>query len=260
MTKTQKILDYWNKDGLCSKDSPTSHADPFFVKIDNYFETRQLSGFIIDLSTKERALDIGAGYGRLSKVLAEHFKHVVALEGADRIFAVLEHEMKSLDNVIPVNGVFEHLAVREGQFDLILASGILYLYNDKMVKSFLTEVKKNLMPNGILILRDFVVQGRRIEKKSAYVEDGVCYYRNYKFWNDLADSYNLKVYRYVKTKPDLSFLRNARIAKIIIFFGLSEVILRKIKTAKIYDRFIKTRESFTKEYNIYTAFIVIKNA
>lgn len=260
MTKIRKIIDYWNKDGLCSKESPTSHADPFLVKIDNYFETRQLSDFIIESTTNEQALDIGAGYGRLAKVLAEHFRHVVALEGADRIFAVLEQEMKSFDNVIPIHGTFEDLTEKwGGQFDLILASGILYLYNDEMVNSFFENVKKILAPNGMLILRDFVVNGEKIYKKSAYVQDGGCYYRNQLCWKDIAGRYDMNVYKYVKSKPDLNFLRNTRIAKIINFSILTEFILRKIPVDKSYNRFIDTREFFAKQNNIYTVFIVIKN-
>lgn len=262
MTKTQKILDYWNKDGLCSEDSPTSHGDSFLVKIDNYFETRQLSNFIEESSiVNEYALDIGAGYGRLSRVLAKHFQHVVALEGADRVFAVFEQEMRSFDNVISIHGSFEDFADRwENQFDLILASGILYLYKDEMVSSFFEAVKKNLVPKGIVVLRDFVVQGERIYKKSSYVQDGGCYYRNRSFWNDLADQYGMNVHKLVKSKPSLSFLRSPRIIKIIKFFNLADFLFRIISVDKYYSKFIRTRESLTKKDNIYTVYIVIKNA
>lgn len=262
MTKIRKILDYWNKDGLCSKDSPTSHADPFLVKIDNYFETRQLTNFITGSSTiNERALDIGAGYGRLSRVLAEHFQQVVALEGADRIFAVLEQKMKPFENVVSICGFFEDLADKwEYQFDLILASGILYLYNDEMVNSFFEGVKNNLSANGTLFLRDFVVNGEMIYEKSAYVQDGTCYYRNRSFWNDLADRYGMKMCKLVKSKPDLSFLRNPCIMKFIDFFVLSEFLLQRIAVDRNYNRFINSREYFTKTDHIYTVFIVMKNA
>ncbi len=262
MTELSKILNYWNKDGLCARDSPTSHADPLFVKIDNYFETRQLNDFIMESSINERALDVGAGRGRLSRVLAEHYTHVVALEGADRVFAVLQKEMKTFDNVAPVHGSFEDLAEKwDDPFDLILASGVLYLYDDEMVDSFLEAVKKNLSPNAVLILRDFIVKGERITRKSVYVQDGNCYYRNRDFWRELADRHRLRMLRCVKSKPDLHFMRKTRMAKTIALLGLAEFISRKIAVEKMYARFIHApRESFTRENTIYTVFMVMKNA
>jgi len=261
MEELRKILDYWNKDGLCSKDSPTSHADPFQTKIDNYFETRQLTEFISKLPAKERALDIGAGYGRFAKVLAGYFKNVVAVEGADRIFTVLEQEMNPFDNVISIRGSFESLADKwENKFDLILASGILYLYNDEMVNSFFEAVKKNLSPNGVLILRDFVVKGERINKKSVYVQNGNCYYRDQIFWNDFTNQYGMKMYKFVKSKPDLRFLRNPIVTKTIKLFHFTEFLLRAITAGFKYNNFIDARESFTKTDCIYTIYMVIKNA
>ena len=91
-------------------------------------------------------------------------------------------------------------------FDLLFTSGVLYLYNDEMVTSFMAKARSMLVTRGLLILRDFVAQPAEI-RKSAYVDDGYCYYRSPKFWKEQALQHEFMTEHIGLSKPKIGLVR-----------------------------------------------------
>lgn len=208
------IVKYWNSALLCSPESSTSHADPEIAFLDNMIENRVLRD-VLGSCAKEnvrRCLDVGAGYGRFVLTFQEFYPEIVLLEAADRIYNHLLSQWQNEECVSCKFGTFE--SFEDGQsYDLIFASGILYLYDDNMTSRFLDKSRAMLMPKGLLILRDFIAEPSRVTK-SQYVKDGFCYYRSADFWDDAAHSSGFEILQINRSKPRLTLLRHPRIVRV----------------------------------------------
>jgi SAM-dependent methyltransferase len=209
------IIRYWNSELLCSPESSTSHADPDLAYLDNLIEKRVLSNILTChvQQYQKRCLDIGAGYGRFAPTFLQFYEDIVLLEAAEKIYEQLLTLWQKSNAILCQLGTFESFD-DEQKFDLIFASGVLYLYDDEMLYRFLTKSRSMLAQAGLLILRDFVSEPPKVTK-SAYVEDGFCYYRSPEFWTNVAQVYTLDLLEVRRSKPHLGLLRNSRVLKIL---------------------------------------------
>jgi hypothetical protein len=112
-------------------------------------------------------------------------------------------------------------------FDLLFTSGVLYLYNDEMVTSFMAKARSMLVTRGLLILRDFVAQPAEI-RKSAYVDDGYCYYRSPKFWKEQALQHEFMTEHIGLSKPKIGLVRKPRVLKVLRRLYLSKLLRHPI--------------------------------
>jgi tRNA/tmRNA/rRNA uracil-C5-methylase (TrmA/RlmC/RlmD family) len=85
----QSIIKYWNDAGLYSIDSPSSHGSPFIDSCNNYIESKLLEEVINEnVPSREEftCIDIGAGLGRFTFVLAKNVGKVHSLEAAKDVY------------------------------------------------------------------------------------------------------------------------------------------------------------------------------
>ncbi len=231
--RIKNIINYWNRELLCSFESSTSHADPDLSYLDNIIENNILTGILKEFKKyhikQGKCIDVGAGYGRFTPTLKNFFEDIVLLEAAERIYKRLESLWKFDNSVKCKYGTFE--AYENGKkYDLIFASGLLYLYDEEMVQQFLKKGRNMLAKDGLLIIRDFVAEPQKVIK-SGYVEGSFCYYRAPYFWKGVAPPFKFEVLQIVRAKPKLSFLRNRKMLNLLRNFQASK-LLRNHNIAK----------------------------
>ena len=209
------IIDYWNEEGLCSKESSTSHADPDVAYLDNAIENRVLEQILDSYAVGRcRCLDVGAGYGRFTELLHRFYSEVVLLEAAEQIYSRLVKLWDGRPGIRCHKSVFESYVDGE-KYDLIFASGVLYLYSDEMLYAFAKKAVSMLTKDGLFVLRDFLSVQKPQVSKSNYVKDGFCYYRMHQFWIKFATRFGLELRLIKRSKPRISLLRCRRTLRIM---------------------------------------------
>jgi len=258
----EDIVKYWDTAGLSSPDSSTSKKSRYIASLDNFVESRLLSDIIHEYcepaaknKIQMRGVDIGAGLGRFSIVLAQHLPIVHALEPAESLFEKLTERCRNNRKIQTFNTSLESFVFSE-PYDIAIVSGILYLYSDEMVCDFLKELSSMMKSEGIIIIRDFIVQNGGIMKKSSYIKNGYCYYRNREYWIATAQKNKLNCLETFRATPHLSPLIN----RIIQLFGISRIYSTSFMKNRWYEKMKKEREmkvnSLSKGIN--TIFIILK--
>ena len=213
--KASRIVNYWNRELLCSLDSSTSHADPDLACLDNVVENCVLREVLARWTTEncQRCLDIGAGYGRFVPTFRQFYSQIILLEAAEQIYERLRMLRQCDGNTKCYNSLFESFK-DEREYDLLFASGVIYLYDDDMLSRFVGKAATMLRRGGLLILRDFVADPSRIIQ-SSYVQGGHCHYRTPQFWRDLARASRFEFLEIRRSKPRLALVRNPRLLSVL---------------------------------------------
>lgn len=92
----------------------------------------------------QRVVDLGAGTGALTRLLAGRAEHVVAVEPDDRMRAVLARELPTVE---ALKGTGEDLPLSDGSADAVLASSSWHWMD---VETTLREVRRVLKPSGFV--------------------------------------------------------------------------------------------------------------
>ena len=202
--RREQIIKYWNKAGLCSFDSSTSHVDSHIASCDNFIESRLLEELLENRSKNTLGLDIGAGLGRFTAVMARHLNHVHALEPAENLYHKLKDNCSEFGNVKVFNSDFESFDI-QNNYDISIVSGLLYLYPNEMVHDLLKKLVDSLNVGGVILIRDFIVKEGGEQIPSSYIEGSFCYYRDSQYWKDLAQEYDLRLLSIFQSRPSYRF-------------------------------------------------------
>lgn len=114
---------------------------------------------------RESALDIGAGFGAISRELARHFRVVFAMEPVrERVEHIARSRADASGLLVPVRAGFERFPFRPASFDLIVAVGVLEwvgwarrprgeeISPDELQLDFLARARELLRPGGRLVV------------------------------------------------------------------------------------------------------------
>ncbi|WP_128694447.1 class I SAM-dependent methyltransferase [Methanoculleus taiwanensis] len=239
----KSIVNYWDAKGLCSLESSTSLKNKYIASFENFIESRLLSDILVEYCQYNRkndthiGLDVGAGLGRFSVVLARHLKSVYAIEPAPRLYTKLKDRCKDIPEINVSNASFESFTPPE-MVDVTVVSGVLYLYNDEMISHFMAKLCSHLQPGGIVIIRDFIVPGEIRKIKSSYVKEAYCYYRNPDYWRNVAEQQNMDLIQIFRSVP----LYNLFVSKIIAFFRLNRLYSLSFVKEQAYAKISKARQ------------------
>jgi hypothetical protein len=163
---------------------------------------------------RRKCLDVGAGYGRFAELFRGFYSEVVLLEAAERIYDKLVKLWSDQPGIRCHKSDFESY-VDENKYDLIFASGVLYLYSDKQLYAFAKKAVSMLTKEGLFVLRDFLSMQEPQVCKSNYIKDGFCYYRTPKFWMNFATNFGLELRLIKRSKPRICLLRYRRVLRIM---------------------------------------------
>lgn len=122
---------------------------------DEFLDELKIRG--VDLKGKN-VLDLGAGPGFLSAMMADEGAIVDALEPSDT-FIKLGEEYTKGKNVTFINGMAESIPLKEQKYDVVIAlRAWQYFESGKVIK----EVLRLLKPDGLLVISDI---GFRVNNK-----------------------------------------------------------------------------------------------
>lgn len=218
-----RVVEYWNREQLSSLDSSTSHGDPDLSALDNTVENRRLADLLMRREVPQGAcLDVGAGFGRFTSTLGTMFDPVVLLEPAPSLYSVLEETYTKVYGVVTHPVRFEDFTTPT-PFAAIVASGVLYFYDDDALKGFLDRTASMLAPDGVLVIRDFIAANVRTIRPSAYVEGASCHYRTVTEWAALARQSGLTLAEVTPSKPPLRWIRRPRVLRALAAAGFTRL-------------------------------------
>ena len=253
----EQIIKYWDKAGLCSFDSSTCAGDPYLASCDNFIESCLIEEIIEKECPKDGSgIDIGAGLGRFTVVLARHLNLVHSLEAAKNIYYKLADNCAAFSNVKTFNIDFESFNTNE-DYNIAVVSGLLYLYPDNMVHEFFEKLVNHLKPGSVVVIRDFIVKKGVKEVPSSYIERGFCYYRNLQYWKRISKSFNLRLTEVFQSKPSYPF---KRLLWLYSKLGLMRIFSVNIIKKMLYRNVKVKKERGVIDFSseIQTVFIVIR--
>ncbi|QQR49711.1 class I SAM-dependent methyltransferase [bacterium] len=140
---------------------------------------------VVFQSKRGRFLDVGAGDGRLTRLLAEFFKQGVAIEVQGNQHS-WDRLRQACPNVSLREGFLQDLVpalVQEKPFDFILLAEVFEHIPLEDVDAFLSALPKVLADDGVIFLTtpNFVVQGPAEKSPRWYVRQQYGHYKHYSF-------------------------------------------------------------------------------
>lgn len=120
-------------------------------KYEHLSEKIAIEKFITFIPPEKRdsVIDVGAGFGRLSKTYTEKFKQCFLLDPSQKLIDMAKKNVKE-KNVIFRIGAAEKIPFDDQQFDLVLMVRVAHHLND--FSKIITEVCRVLKPGGFFIL------------------------------------------------------------------------------------------------------------
>lgn len=257
-----RIIEHWDRAGLCSAAHSTCSGSRWFAEFDNYLETRLLSDIIrqrMDTGRSRRtALDVGAGYGRFSEVLAKHFGRVHAIEAAPNVYCVLRQRMAGITNVRCHCTCFENFDAAPRSYDFVVVSGILYLYDDDMVNDFLQHLSGIMGSPGYVLIRDFVVYESSVVIPSGYVEGSYCHYRSAGWWREESARHSFALACVRPSKPQFFRLRRCRPLGLLMRLGQGVAAVSRVLACAAYWHAKRAVGLVARPGRIYTAYLLLE--
>jgi cyclopropane fatty-acyl-phospholipid synthase-like methyltransferase len=175
------IKRFWQGAYSKYKDAGYLCNDMESVGIRFNYESRKLKEIISkEVKSTKKALDIGCGDGRYSRVFAGIFDEVV---GVDLSTQQIEKNIKENhnNNITYISGdVFEHKDIKGMEFDFIFFGGIMLYSQESQLDKFFLHIINLLTKNGKAIARESVYNNQNSYYKSL---NYVAYYRDVEFYS-----------------------------------------------------------------------------
>nr|CAG4641242.1 EOG090X0EJQ [Eulimnadia texana] len=118
-----------------------------------------------DKPGKERALDCGAGIGRITKgLLSKNFKTVDLVEQCGKFLEEAKRNLSEINH----NGTFFHsglqsFSAEEGAYDVIWCQWVLGHLTDSDLISFFKRCKAGLKPKGVIVVKENLTSSGEVE-------------------------------------------------------------------------------------------------
>ncbi|MBC5800091.1 MAG: class I SAM-dependent methyltransferase [Candidatus Eremiobacteraeota bacterium] len=107
----------------------------------------------------ERALEIGCSVGVLTRRLAEHAGHLVAIDISERAIELARATCRHRSNVTFVR-CDATCNYPPGRFDLVVLSEVAYYWSDDDFARTRERIAESLGPDGDVLLVDFLPEGQ----------------------------------------------------------------------------------------------------
>jgi SAM-dependent methyltransferase len=98
---------------------------------------------LLPIEADATVLDVGAGTGKLTRVLARRYARVIALEPLDELRAILAERVPEAE---PLPGVAEAISLGDGEVDAVFAAQSFHWFANDVA---LAEIARVLRPGGV---------------------------------------------------------------------------------------------------------------
>jgi len=112
-------------------------------------------------------LDLGSGVGYWAEEFTRSFTRVVAVEGSNALYKVLEVRCAPFSNIRTIHGnvlSFEP----DGKYSLVFLGGLLMYLDENDVITLLRKLTSFLGPDGIILCRESTVRGETVTRTGDY--------------------------------------------------------------------------------------------
>ncbi|MFW6031142.1 MAG: methyltransferase domain-containing protein [Myxococcota bacterium] len=136
-----------------------SSLDPARANIRSYIERRQLRRVLEQIGSIDPAVEVGAGYGRMTVVLLEHARTVVAMER--------EWELRDRGILIVPDAVWRELPditklpAEDDAFAFAMTFTVLQHVTDEVAELAIAELRRIVWPGGHFLMVEDTNAGRR---------------------------------------------------------------------------------------------------
>jgi SAM-dependent methyltransferase len=239
------VASFWNQiynsvdDGGYISNDTTSNRYRFL------YEKKELISFIekyTKLGTRTRALDVGCGNGRFSKVLAKYFANVDAIDLSEDIISKNKIKNKIKNCHFYPSSLEDFLENTKFKYDFVYIGGVLmYIEDDNLLLSS-ELVDSVLKKEAILILRESVMTKKRVDNIS---EKYIAYYRHKDKYIDFSTfklyenrenvAYRTSELKILLTKLKLKFLFHEKLYQNLFFLLRIKNLLWKPKLNKLVN-------------------------
>lgn len=152
------MSDYWDA-RAAEVDDPilpgTVTDEVAVVRLRDRLEKAHLAR-AVPLTRQMRAIEIGAGAGRVSLWLAERVGEVTLVDASEGQLAIARREAarRGLTNVKTIHASAETFRPEAGAYDLVLFSGLLTCLDDAAVEALVDPIADALTDGGRLVLKE----------------------------------------------------------------------------------------------------------
>ena len=129
-------------------------SDPWELRSSAYERgkyARTLNTILENRRGSERVLEVGCSVGSFTRILAEHFAQVVALDFSDEAIARAAEYCPDKRNIRFIRANLQSLKLNAA-FDVIVCAEILYYIAKKHAPAVCTQLQHLLAPNGIIAM------------------------------------------------------------------------------------------------------------
>ena len=144
-------------------------------------------------SASGSALEVGCSVGVFSRMLAEHFEKVTAIDISREALAAASYYNREARNLRFVHSNLQSFAAAQEQYDVIFCAEILYYIAQKDIEVVCRQLERYLSPRGIIVL----VTGVPSQQASTVYYDG---------WADVLTARFRQVFREVVQDPARPYL------------------------------------------------------
>jgi 2-polyprenyl-3-methyl-5-hydroxy-6-metoxy-1,4-benzoquinol methylase len=199
MKNSEIINSFWSKAYKDLTDGGYISNNSLLNEYRFSIEKKELKSFVeqyVKQNQRIRALDIGCGNGRFTKILATYFEQV---DGIDISSSIIENNIKNnqFHNINYYEETLESFVQKHDfKYDFIYVGGVLMYIDDislEINKKYLSEILK---VDGTLILRESVMTRDKQDKIS---EEYIAYYRHRGFYK------HIKGLSFIKNKENLAY-------------------------------------------------------
>jgi SAM-dependent methyltransferase len=129
-------------------------SDPWEMRSSAYEREkykRTLDRILDQLNGSERVFEVGCSVGSFTRLLAEHFQEVVAIDFSDEAIAKAADYCRDVSNIRFIRSDLQSLKL-EAVFDVIVCSEILYYIDKRYAPAVCSQLQRYLAPNGIIAM------------------------------------------------------------------------------------------------------------
>jgi len=130
-------------------------------------EARIVRRLLCGVEHNGTVLDLGSGVGYWAEEFARSFSQVIAVEGSNALYPVLDERCTPYFNIRTIHGnvlSFEP----DGYYNLVFLGGLLMYLDENDLIALLQKLIPRLGPDGVILCRESTVRGETVMLKGDY--------------------------------------------------------------------------------------------